>query len=118
MKRLLQAYILVLEAEEMEIRPPPVMRAYRSNEPAEQHQQPSIEETSTQEDSSLIDLPAANNQPIPPIPGTREEKSEFISICNRGEFFVESEEIEQTLVLEEISPAVEISEEMDQSLKE
>jgi len=33
------SHIPILEAEEMEIRPPPVMRSYRSNEPAEQHQQ-------------------------------------------------------------------------------
>jgi len=32
-------------------------------------------------------------KPIPPVPKpTKEEKSKFISICNRGEFLVESKE--------------------------
>ena len=53
---------------------------------------------------------------IPPI-FPKEEMPEFIFMCNRGEFFVKSEKIEQTPVLEEISPTSEISEEMDQSLK-
>ena len=34
-----------------------------------------------------------------PIPGPKEEKPKFILICNRGEFFVESKEIEQSLAL-------------------
>jgi len=61
MKRLLQSCCLALEEEEMENWPRPFTRSYRTNEIAEPHQQPSIEEKSTQEDSSLIDIPATDN---------------------------------------------------------
>jgi len=53
-----------------------------------------------------------------PIPDPKEEKSNFISICNRDKFFVESREIEQSLTLEEVSPTAKIFKEMDQSFEE
>jgi len=108
MKRLLQAHSLVLEAEKMEIRSPPVTRSYRSNKTVEQHQQPPIEEPSTQEDSSLIDLPATNNPPIPLISSLKEEVPKFI--CNRGKFSVESKETTQGFVLfdnDEVTPSTD-----------
>ena len=57
-------------------------------------------------------------KPISPIPSRKEEKLKFMPICHRGEFFVESREIEQSLALEKVSPTVEISKEIDQSLEE
>ena len=54
----------------------------------------------------------------PPILGPKEEKLNFIFICNRGEFFVESREKEQSLALEEVSPTIKISEAIDQSFEE
>ena len=79
------------------------MRSFRSNETVELQQQPPIEEPSTQKDSSLIDLLASNNQPIPPIPSPKEEKSNFIPTCNQGEFFMEPKEIKQGIALEGVS---------------
>jgi len=49
----------------------------------------------------------------PPLKPTNKEKPKFISICNRGEFLVESKETKQqfTLVVkEEIGPAIEVPE--------
>ena len=92
MKRLLQSRSLALEEEEMEIRPRPFMRSYWSNETAEPYQQPSIEEKSTQEDASLIDISATDHQPMPPIPSPK-EKPKFMTICNQGEFFMEPKKI-------------------------
>ena len=93
MKRLLQARSLALEEEEMKIRPRPFIRSYRSNKTKELQQQLPIEDPSTQEDSLLIDLPATNNQPMPLVPSPKEEKSNFMPICNQNEFFVEPKEI-------------------------
>jgi len=53
------------------------MRSYRSNEIAVPHQQLSIEEKSTKEDSSLIDIPVTDNQPIPPFSSSKEKKAKF-----------------------------------------
>ena len=54
-------------------------------------------------------------KPIPSSPKpTKEEKSKFISICNRGVFFVESKETKQILALvvkEDVSSTI-IFEEM------
>jgi len=57
-------------------------------------------------------------KPTPPIPSTKEEKPKFISICNRGEFFVESKEIKLSLGLEEISPTSKILDKIKPSLEE
>jgi len=58
-------------------------------------------------------------KPMPPIQEfTEEEKSKFIPMCNQDEFFVESTEIKQSLILEEVSPTVEIPEEVDKPLEE
>ena len=61
-------------------------------------------------------------KPIPPPPKlTKEEKSNFISICNRGEFLVESKETKQRFALgvkEEISPAIEVLKKMKSILEE
>jgi len=55
-------------------------------------------------------------KPIPPSPKPiKEEKPKFISICNRGECFVESKETKQncTLVVkEEVVSSTEVLEEM------
>ena len=93
MKRLLQACSLTLEEKEMEIRPRPFMRMYQSNETTELQQQPPIKESSNQKNSSLIDLPAINNQHMSPIPSLKEEKPNFMLICNQGEFFGKLKEI-------------------------
>jgi len=99
-KRLLQDRNLALEEEEIEIRPRTFMRSYQSNETTELQKQPPIEEPSTQKDPSLIDLPATNNQPMPPIPSSKEKKPNFIPICNQGEFLMEPKEIKQDIALE------------------
>jgi len=57
-----EAHNLALEAEEMVIWPRPFMRSYRSNETAEQHQQPPIKDQSTKRVSSSTDMLATNNQ--------------------------------------------------------
>ena len=55
-------------------------------------------------------------KPIPLLmEPTKEEKAKFISICNRGEFLVESKETKQQFALvvkEEFGPKIEISEKM------
>jgi len=60
-------------------------------------------------------------KPIPPIQEpTEEEKAKFISICNQGEFIMESEETKQNLTLvdkEEVSPTAEVLDEIGQSLE-
>ena len=93
MKRLLKARNLALEEKEMEIRSRLFMRLYRSNKTTKLHKQPPIEESLTQKDSSLINLPATNNQPMPPIPSPKEEKLNFMPIYNQGESFMEPKEI-------------------------
>jgi len=92
-KRLLQARSLALEEKDMEIQPRPFIRSYRSNETTESHQQPSIEKKSIKEDASLIDIPAIDHQPMPPISSPKEEKPKFMHICNQDEFFMEPKEI-------------------------
>jgi len=82
------------------------------------NQQSSIEEKSTKKDSSLIDIPTTDNQPMPPIPSSKEEKSNFMPVCNQGEFFVEPKEIKQGITLEGVSPTVEIPEKIEPSLEE
>ena len=53
-----------------------------------------------------------------PKPAEEEEKPKFISICNRGEFFVEPKDIKQGITLKEVSPTIKIPEEINQSLEE
>ena len=50
-------------------------------------------------------------KPISPILSPKEEKLKLTPLSNRGEFSVESGEIEQSLALKEVSPAAEIFEE-------
>ena len=60
-------------------------------------------------------------KPIPPpLKPTKEEKPNFISICNRGEFLVESKETKQrfALVVKEVNPAIEVPEKMKPMLEE
>ena len=57
-----EAHNLALEAEEMVIRYLPFRRSYRSSETAKQHQQPPIEEQSTNRASTSTIMPATNNQ--------------------------------------------------------
>ena len=61
-------------------------------------------------------------KPIPPTPKpAKEEKPKFISICNRGEFLVESKETKQifTLVIkEEVIPSIEDPEKLKPRLGE
>ena len=60
-------------------------------------------------------------KPIPPPPKpTKGEEPKFISICNRGEFLVESKETKQrfALVVKEVGPTIEVSEKMKLMLKE
>jgi len=47
---------------------------------------------------------------MPPISSLKEEKSNFMPICNHGEFFMEPKDIKQGITLEEVSPSTEISE--------
>ena len=117
MKRLLQARSLALEEEEIENRPQSFIKSYRSNEIAKPHQQPQIEKQLTKKTSLLIDLLATNNQPMPPISISKEEKLTFMLICNQGEFFMELKEVEQIIILEEAFTTVEISNEVDKPLE-
>jgi len=59
---------------------------------------------------------------IPPAPKSiEEEKTKFISICNRREFFVESKETEQRfawVIKEEVAPSIEVSEKIKPMLEE
>jgi len=56
---------------------------------------------------------------MPPIQESiEEEKPNFMSICNKGEFFVESTEVKHSLVLEEVSLTVESPNEVDKPLEE
>jgi len=58
-------------------------------------------------------------RPIPPAPkAIKEEEPRFASIYNQGEFFVEPKEVKEGIVLEEISPIVEVLREVDKSLEE
>jgi len=57
-------------------------------------------------------------KPMPLIPSPKEEKSNFMSICNQGEFFIEPKDIKQGIALKEVSLTAEIFEEKDQSLEE
>jgi len=109
MRRLLQAHNFALEGEESRL----FMRFYRSNEIAEPQPQPPIEEQSTKGDSSLVNLSATNNQPLPPILSPGEEKLTFMPICNQGEFFVDTKELKQYVALEEVSTAAESPKEVD-----
>jgi len=99
MKRLLQAHSLPL-VEEMENGPRPYMRSHQSNKTAEQHQQPPVEEQSTKKDSSSLQAIISQAQSfdevmkhMPPIPSPKEEKPNFMPICNQYEFFVEPKDI-------------------------
>ena len=116
-KRLLQANSLALEEEEMKIRPPPAMRFYWSNKTTEQHQQPSIEEPSTQEDYSLIDLAAISNLLIPPIPIPKEEE---IHIQLRWVFSGIKGNRERFVLFDKgkVAPSIDIPKKVDQSLEE
>ena len=52
--------------------------------------------------------------PLPPKP-IKEEKLKFISVCNHGEFQVESKETKKQFALvvkEEVGPAIEVPEKM------
>jgi len=54
-------------------------------------------------------------RPIQPAPkSTKEKKTKFISICNQGEFLVESKEIKQrfALIVKEVTQPTEIPEKM------
>jgi len=61
-------------------------------------------------------------KPVPPPPkSTKGRELKFISICNRGEFLVESKETKQRFVLvvkEEVIPIIEVPEKMKPMLKE
>jgi len=61
-------------------------------------------------------------KPIPPVPRpAKEEKPKFITICNRGEFLVESKETKQIFALvvkEKVGPSIEVFEKMKLMLVE
>ena len=61
-------------------------------------------------------------KPIPPLPKpSKGEEPKFISICNRGEFLVESKKTKQQFALivkEEVNLAIEVSEKMKPMLEE
>ena len=57
-------------------------------------------------------------KPIPTILSPKEEKPNFMPICNESEFFMELKDIKQNIALEEVSPTAEIFLEIDQSLEE
>jgi len=89
MKRLLQAYSLALEEEEMKNRPQPFMRSHQSNKTVEQHQQPQVEKQSTKKNSSNLQVIISQAQslnevmkPVLPIPSLKEEKPQLVHVCN------------------------------------
>ena len=45
-------------------------------------------------------------KPLLPITSSKEEKLKLMLVYNQDEFFVEPKEVEQNLVLEEVSPTV------------
>jgi len=58
---------------------------------------------------------------LPPLKPTKEEKPEFISICNQSEFLVKSKETKQRFALvvkEEIGPEIKVPEKMKLMLEE
>jgi len=55
---------------------------------------------------------------MPPIPSSKEEKSQLMPIDNQSEFFMEPKEVAEGIILEEVSITVEISEKVDKSLEE
>ena len=60
-------------------------------------------------------------KPTPPISSPKEEKPKFISICNRGEFLVESMKTNQSLALsvnKKVTSPAEISEKIEPSSEE
>ena len=55
---------------------------------------------------------------IPPVPKQAKEKSKFISICNRGEFLVESKEtVKICFGVKEVTPYIEVPEKMKSMLE-
>jgi len=104
---------------------PTIHEILQSNETAEPHQQPPVEEKLTKGDSSNLQATISKAQsldevmqPIPPILSSKEEKQTFIPIWNQGEFFVKPRKIKQSIALEEVSPTTEISEKIEPSLEE
>ena len=106
-EKILTSHSFALEEEEMENRPLPFMRLYRSNETAKPHQQPLVEEQSTERDLSNLQAIISQAQsldevmkPMPPIPSSKEEKSQPMLVCNQGEFFMEPKKIKQGVAWE------------------
>ena len=84
----------------MENRARPYMRSHQSNKTAEQHPQLPVEEQPTKRDSSNLQATISQAQsldevmkPMPHIPSPKEEKPNFMPICNQGEFFVKPKDI-------------------------
>jgi len=98
-EKTLQACSFTLEEEEMNNWPRPFMRFYQSNETAKSYQQLSAEEQSTKRESSNLQAVISQAQslnevmkPIPSIPNSKEEKPQFVLVCNQSEFLVEPNE--------------------------
>ena len=116
MRRLLHARSLALEEEEMENQPQPFRRSPQSNKTLEQHQQLPVKEQSTKRDSLNLRVIIRQAQSLDEVmnsPSSKEKKPQLVPICNQGEFFVEPKEINQSVVLEEVSIIAEILEEVN-----
>jgi len=84
----------------MENRSRPFMTSHQLNKTAKQYQQLLVEEQSTKRDSSNLQAAISQAQSLdevmkrmPLIPSSKEEKPQFVPVCNQGELSVKQKEI-------------------------